>query len=142
MATGTHMTTRPTRTHAWTPRAPRATRTTTRGERSAGEHHPRRTVRANRPRWPVRAERAVMVVAIRLTVVGELDAGEEYDRQHEHDAGHDHHPRRDAVKAGVLGRGRVYRQGWPRGRLNRSFGCLGHVSIMPRQSPADNQLRT
>ena len=77
----------------------------------------------------------------RLTVPGELDAGEEDDRQHEHNSCHDHHPRRGLIEAGVLGRGRVHRRGRPRRRLNRGFGCLGHVSIMPRQSPADNQLR-
>ena len=84
----------------------------------------------------------MMVVAIGLTVLGDLDAGEEDDRQHEQNACHDHHPRRRTIKAGVLGRGRVYRRRWPRRRLNRGFGWLGHVTIMPRQSPADNQLRT
>jgi hypothetical protein len=55
-----------------------------------------------------------MVVAIRLTVIGELDAGEEDDRQHEQNACHNHHPRRGAIKAGVLGRSRIDRRGRPR----------------------------
>jgi hypothetical protein len=140
---GTRMTARPTRTHARAPRtAPRRTAgTATRRERPSGEHHPRRTLGTSRPDRPFGTEHPVMVVAIRLPVVGELDAGEEYDRQHEQNACHNHHPRRGPVEAGVLGRGRVYRRGRPGGRLNRGFGCLGHVSIMPRQSPADNQLR-
>jgi hypothetical protein len=141
---GTTMTAGPARTHARAPRTPprRTTGTATRRERPSGEHHPRRTVGASRPDRPVGTEHSMMVVAIRLTVVGELDAGEEYDRQHKQNACHNHHPRRGAVKAGVVGRGRIHRRGWPRRRLNRGFGCLGHVSIMPRQSPADNQLRT
>jgi hypothetical protein len=83
-----------------------------------------------------------MGVAVGLTVIGELDGGKENDRQHEYNACHDHHPRRGAIKAGVLDRSRIHGRGWPRGRLDPGFGCLGHLSIMPRQSPADNQLRT
>ncbi len=144
MTPGTPMTAAgPARTHARAPRtAPRRTTgTATRWERPSGEHHPRRAIGASRPGRPVGTEHPVMVVAIRLPVVGELDAGEEDDRQHEQNACHNHHPRRGPIEAGVLGRGRVYRRGRPRRRLNRRFGCLGHVSIMPRQSPADNQLR-
>jgi hypothetical protein len=140
---GTAVTAGPARTHARAPRAAprRTTGTATRGERTSGEHHKRGAVRTNRRDWPVGTEHPVMVVAIGLAVLGELDAGEEDNRQHEQNACHDHHPRRGPIEAGVLGRGRVYRRGRPRRRLNRGFGCLGHVSIMPRQSPADNQLR-
>jgi hypothetical protein len=140
---GTPMTAGPARTHARAPRtAPRRTTgTATRRERPSGEHRPRRTVGTGRADRTVGTEHPMMVVAIRVTVFGELDAGEEDDRQHEQNACHNHHPRRGAIKAVVLGRGRIHRRGWPRRRLNRGFGCLGHVSIMPRQSPADNQLR-
>jgi hypothetical protein len=140
---GTRMTAGPARTHARAPRtAPRRTTgTATRRERPSGEHHPRGTVGTSRPDWPVGTEHPMMVVAIGLTVLGELDAGEEDNRQHEQNACHDHHPRRGPIEAGVLGRGRVYRRGRPHRRLNRGFGCLGHVLIMPRQSPPDNQLR-
>jgi hypothetical protein len=139
---GTRMTAGPARTHARAPRtAPRRTTgTTTRGERTSGEHHPRGTVGTGGPGWPLGAEHPMVMVAIGLTVFGELHAGEEDDRQHEQNACHDHHPRRGPIEAGVLRRGRVHRRGRPRRRLNRGFGCLGHVSIMPRQSPADNKL--
>ena len=132
----------PARTHARAPRtAPRrTTRTATRRERPSGEHHPRRTFGTSRPDRRFGTEHAVMVVAIGLTVFGELHAGDEDDRQHEQNACHDHHPRRGPIEAGVLRRGRVHRRGRPHRRLNRGFGCLGHVSIMPRQSPADNKL--
>jgi hypothetical protein len=140
---GTPMTAGPARTHARAPRtAPRRTTgTATRGERTSGEHRPRGTVGTSRPDWPVGTEHPMVVVAIGLTVLRELDAGEEDNRQHEQNACHDHHPCRGPIEAGVLGRGRVYRRGRPHRRLNRGFGCLGHVLIMPRQSPADNQLR-
>src|SRR6202035_1877591 len=78
----------PARTHARAPRtAPRRTTgTATRRERPSGEHHPRRATGASRPGRPVGTEHPVMVVAIRLPVVGELDAGEEDDRQDEQNA--------------------------------------------------------
>ena len=143
MTAGTRMTAGPARTHARAPRtAPRRTTgTATRGERTSGEHHPRGTVGTSGPDWLIGTEHPMVVVAIGLTVLGELHAGEEDDRQHEQNACHDHHPRRGPIEAGVLRRGRVHRRGRPRRRLNRGFGCLGHVSIMPRQSPADNKLR-
>src|ERR1700744_1622737 len=106
---GTAMTTAgPTRTHARSPRAAprRTTGTATRRERPPGEHPPRRTLGTSRPDRPLGTEHAVVVVAIRLSVVGELDAGEEDDRQHEQNACHDHHPRRGPIEAGVLGHGR------------------------------------
>jgi hypothetical protein len=79
---GTPMAAGPAGTHARAPRtAPRRTTgTATRRERPSGEHHPRRTVGTSRPDRPVGTEHPMMVVAIRLTVLGELDAGEEYDR--------------------------------------------------------------
>lgn len=143
MTAGTPMTAGTARTHARAPRtAPRRTTgTATRGERTSGEHHPRRTVGTSRPDRPIGTEHPMVMVAIGLTVLGELDAGEEDNRQHEQNACHDHHPSRGPIEAGVLARSRVYRRGRPRRRLNRGFGWLGHVSIMPRQSPADNQLR-
>src|ERR1700722_7823339 len=81
---GPAMTAGPARTHARAPRtAPRRTTgTATRGERTSWEHHPRRPVGTRRPDWPVGTECPMVVVAIGLAVLGELDAGEEDNRQH------------------------------------------------------------
>src|SRR3984957_4028910 len=97
-------------THARAPRtAPRRTTgTATRGERTSWEHHPRRPVGTRRPDVPVAPQRPMGVVAIGLAVLGELDAGEEDNRQHEENACHAHHPLRGPIEAGVLGRVRVY----------------------------------
>src|SRR6202012_6168696 len=116
---GTTVPAGPAGTHARAPRAAprRTTGTATRGERTAGEPRPRGPVGTNRRDWPVGTEHPMMVGAIGLIVLGELDAGEEDNRQHEQNACHDHHPRRGPREAGWLGRGRGYRRGRPdRGR--------------------------
>src|ERR1700733_6115430 len=66
------------RPHARAPRtAPRRTTgTATRGERTSGEHHPRRPVGTRRPDWPVGTERPMVGGAIGLAVLGELAAAE------------------------------------------------------------------
>jgi hypothetical protein len=146
MTAGSTVTTGAARTHARAPRTTprRTTGTATRRERAAGEHHPRRAVRATRSGRSFGTKHPVMVVVIGLTVIGEPDTGKEQDRRHEHNACHDHHPRRDTIEAGVLRRRKVRRRRRrrrPGRRLDRGFGWLGHVLIMPRQSPGDNQLR-
>jgi hypothetical protein len=82
-----------------------------------------------------------MVVAILRAVAGELGAGEKDDRQHENGAGHDHDPRRGLIEPSMLCCKRSRGDVRVRRRLDRGFGCLGHVSIMPSHGPAINQQR-
>jgi hypothetical protein len=88
-------------------------------------------------------ERPVHAVVVLLLVMpGDCGAGEEHNSHHEDDARHDHHPRRHLVQPRVQCRVRErrcsWRRGWARGRLDRRFGCLRHVLIMPTQGPAIN----
>ena len=90
-------------------------------------------------------ERTVHAVVVMVIVMpGDCGAGEEDHCHHEHDACDDHHPRRDLIQARMLrrvrGRSRIGRRRRARRRRERRFGCLGHVSIMPRHGPAINQL--
>jgi hypothetical protein len=105
----------------------------TRGKWSTWED--RRPLARRRTFRPFGTEQAMVVVM--MVMAGDRGAGEEDDRHHENDAGDDHDPRRDLVKPG---RPRTVQMRWRRRcscriRLDRGFGYLGHVSIMPTHAP-------
>jgi hypothetical protein len=142
--TVTAMTTVTTRTAGTTrTERPRHHRRTTRptGAHARGkwstweERRPLSRRRAFRAVGTERTEHAVVVVM--MVMHGDRGAGEEDNRHHENDAGDDHHPRRNLVKPGRL-RSMHMRRRRRRacgGRLDRGFGWLDHVSIMPTCAP-------
>ena len=76
------------------------------------------------------------MVVVMMVMAGDRGAGEEDNGHHENDAGDDHHPGRNLVKPGRPRCMQMRRRRRPcRQRLDRGFGCLGHVSIMPTHAP-------
>ena len=145
----TPMTTRPAGTHARAPgNWPHPWTTRPAGTHARGKRRPAGEVRPLSGPWSgavgtLGTEHAVVVMAEGVVVSGDRGAGEENDRHHENDASDDHYPRRYLVEPGMLYRigGRRYIWRRRRRRLDRRFGCLGHVLIMPRHGPTINQPR-
>jgi hypothetical protein len=131
----------PARPHARTPR-PRHRHH--RRTRPAGAHarrkrstreddHPRSQRRAVEALRTARTPHPVVVV---MAMPGDCGTGEEDCRHDENRASDDHHPRRSLVEPRMFCKRRQRRRrsnGW---QLDRRFGCLGHLSIMPRCEPA------